>query len=380
MEKIKFSNTGYQVTYRSVEIIFLPKEFQLFKFLYQNPSRIFSREELLNAVWPMEDPVDRTVDDHIYRVRKKIEPLSSLVTIETIRGRGYILCMKEVNKSPLIQDNEVSNNVKNLIQKYHRYGQGDALKLLEANQDAFGFQMDLPSILYLRFMKGEFSWFVEEKNLPFWEKCYYLLHIYSLIELNKKRCLHYFTSALFSEKMPEYMRIEIKLLNRISLLIFSRQPDEAASLLHQSKIEIYEHNIEGFIPLISLNELYLALLQKDVQEIEGRIAETEKILVHYPYMRENANFLIAKGIFCLLQKDESKAQQYFDEGFQQLQNAKFIPGMLMSTNIILFFIDEFGAYGNLQTHYQNLQKKYFQEYKLHDLHSKIENELKYHLK
>ncbi|MGE7978917.1 winged helix-turn-helix domain-containing protein [Psychrobacillus sp. NPDC093200] len=72
MEKIKFSNTGHKVNYRSEEIIFLPREFQLFKFLYQYPSRVFSREELLNAVWPMEDPVDRTVDDHIYRIRKKL--------------------------------------------------------------------------------------------------------------------------------------------------------------------------------------------------------------------------------------------------------------------------------------------------------------------
>ena len=55
MEKIKFSNTAYKVTYRSEEIIFLPREYQLFKFLYQNPSRIFSREELLDAVWPMEE-------------------------------------------------------------------------------------------------------------------------------------------------------------------------------------------------------------------------------------------------------------------------------------------------------------------------------------
>ena len=380
MEKIRFSNTGYKVTYRSEEIIFLPKEFQLFKFLYQNPSRIFSREELLDAVWSMEDPVDRTVDDHIYRVRKKIEPLSSVVKIETIRGQGYLLSTKAVNESPLIKDYEVSNHVKNLIQKYHRYGQGDALKLLEENQDALGFQMDLPSMLYLRFMKGDFSWFVEEQNLPFWDKCYYLLHIYSFIESDKKKCLEYFTSALTAEEIPEYMRIEIMLLNRLSFLIFTRQLNEAVNLLHQSKKEIYEKNIEGFIPLISLTELYLALLQKDVQEIEGRITETEKILVDYPYLRENANFIIAKGIYCLLKKDESTAQEYFDEGFQLLRKSKFIPGMLMNTNMILFFLDELGMQGKLQTYYQDLQKKYFQEYKLNELHSKIEIQLKYHLK
>lgn len=380
MEKIRFSNTGYKVTYHSEEIIFLPKEYQLFKFLYQNPSRIFSREELLNAVWTMEDPVDRTVDDHIYRVRKKIEPLSSFIAIETVRGQGYLLVMKEVHKSPLIQDNEVSTHVKNLIQKYHRYGQGDALKLLEDNQDALGFQMDLPSILYLHFMKGDFSWFVEEQNLPFWEKCYYLLHIYSFIEIDKNKCLDYFTLALSAKEIPEYMRIEIRLLNRLSFLIFTKQFDEAATLLHQSKKEIYEKNVEGFIPLISLTELYLTLLQKDLQEIEVKMEETKKALDTYPYLREHANFLIVKGIYCLLKKEESKAENYFNEGFQLLQNAKFIPGMLINTNMILFFLDEFGVNGSLRTYYQSLQKKYFQEHKLNELHSKIETQLKSHLK
>lgn len=380
MEKIKFSNTGYEVTYRSEEIIFLPREYQLFKFLYQNPSRIFSREELLDAVWPMEDPVDRTVDDHIYRVRKKIKHLSSVVEIETIRGQGYLLSTKEVHESPLLKDNEVSTQVKSLFHKYHRYGQGDALKLLEENQNVFGFQIDLPNLLYLHFMKGDFSWFLEAQEITFWEKCYYLLHIYSFIELDKMKCLDYFTCALSAEEIPEYYRLEMKLLNHLSLLIYTKKLDEAATLLHQSKKEIYEKNIEGFIPLILLSELCLALLQKDFQEIEVRMEETKKNLVNYPYLRENANFSIVKGIYCLLKKNESKAEDYFDEGFQLLQEAKFIPGVLININMILFYLDEFGMNGRLQTYYQELKKKCIREYKLNELHSKIELQLKYHLK
>lgn len=381
MEKIKFSNTGHKVNYRSEEIIFLPREFQLFKFLYQYPSRVFSREELLNAVWPMEDPVDRTVDDHIYRIRKKIEPLSSVVNIETVRGQGYLLLTKEVHESPLLKDEEVSIQVKNLFQKYHRFGQGDALKLLQENQDVFSFQIDLPNLLYLHFMKGDFSWFLEQqKDIPFWEKCYYLLHIYSLIGLDKTKCLDYFTFALSVEEIPEYHRLEIKLLNRLSLLIFTNQLGEAVNLLRQSKIEIYEKNIEEFIPLISLSELYIALLQKDFEEIKVKIEETEKKLINYPYLRENANFSIVKGIYCLLKKKKSKAADYFNEGFQLLQEAKYVPGMLININIILFFIEEYGLNGRLQTYYQELQKKYMKDYNLNELHSKIEIQLKHHLK
>ena len=229
-------------------------------------------------------------------------------------------------------------------------------------------------------MKGDFSWFLEAQNITFWEKCFYLLHIYSFTESDKSKCLDYFTCALSVESIPEYHRLEMRLLNRLSLLIFTKQLDEAANLLDQSKKEIYEKNIEGFIPLILLSELYLALLQRDFQEIEKRMEETDKILVSYPYLRENANFLIIKGIYYLLKNNEPTAENYFNEGFQLIQEAKFIPGMFLNINIILFFIEEFGMNGELQTYYQELQKKQMQAFKLNELHSKIELQLKYHLK
>ena len=144
MEKIKFSTKDYKVEYRSEEIIFLPKEFQLFKFLYHNPSRIFTRDELLDAVWPMETPIDRTIDDHIYRVRKKLKPLASVISIATVRGQGYLLSINEVQENPLIKDQEVSSSVINLFKKYHLYGQGNALKLLDEHQAMLGFKVDLP--------------------------------------------------------------------------------------------------------------------------------------------------------------------------------------------------------------------------------------------
>ncbi|MEK5333063.1 winged helix-turn-helix domain-containing protein [Lysinibacillus sp. FSL W8-0992] len=380
MEKIQFSKTDYNVTYRSEKIVFLPREYHLFKYLYQNPSRIFSREELLNAVWPMENPVDRTVDDHIYRVRKKIQPLSSVVEIETIRGQGYLLSMKEVQKSPLLKDDEVSTQVKSLFRKYHRYGQGDALKLLAENQNVFGFQIDLPNLLYLHFMKGDFSWFLDAQEITFWEKCFYLLHIYSLIEPDKKKCLDYFTCALSAEEIPEYHRLEIKLLNRLSLLIFTKQLDKAATLLHRSKNEIYEKNLEGFIPLILLSELWLTLLQKDILKIEERMEETENKLASFPYLRENANLSIIKGCYWLLKNNESKAKDYFDEAFQLLLEAKFIPGVLMNINMILFCVDDFGVSGTLQTDYKDLKEQYISKYKLNEIHSKIEHQLQYNLK
>lgn len=381
MEKIKFSNNDFKVKYRSEEIVFLPKEFHLLQFLYQSPSRIFSREELLDAVWPMEDPTDRTVDDHIYRVRKKLETLSSVVSIETVRGQGYLLRLnKEVQESPLLKDEEVSSNVKALFQKYHLYGQGDALKLLEENQAVFGFEIDVQSRLYLHFMRGDFKWFLENQEISFWEKCFYFLHIYSFTEGDKKKCLDYFTRALAAKELPEYHRIEIRLLNRLLLLIFTRQIDDAENLLSHSKKVIHEKKLVGFIPLISQIELYLVFLRKDIAGIEEKMAKMEKMLVKYPFSREKANFSVIKGINCLAIKNQAEAERYFAQGFELFREAKFIPGMLISLNIILFFLKEFRMKSDLYAHYQKVWKKYAEEYKFAELNQSIGSQLDFYLK
>ena len=50
------------------------KEFKLLAYLIRNPRRVISRDELLNEVWGYENyPSTRTVDNHILRLRKKLE-------------------------------------------------------------------------------------------------------------------------------------------------------------------------------------------------------------------------------------------------------------------------------------------------------------------
>jgi len=51
------------------------KEFKLLAYLIKNPRRVISRDELLNEVWGYENyPCTRTVDNHILKLRKKLEP------------------------------------------------------------------------------------------------------------------------------------------------------------------------------------------------------------------------------------------------------------------------------------------------------------------
>jgi two-component system phosphate regulon response regulator PhoB len=69
-----------------------PTEFRLLEFLMQHPSRVFSREELLDAVWGPDIHVEpRTVDVHIRRLRKSINGEGELDVVRTVRAAGYAL-------------------------------------------------------------------------------------------------------------------------------------------------------------------------------------------------------------------------------------------------------------------------------------------------
>lgn len=69
-----------------------PTEFRLLEFFMQNPTRVFTREELLNAVWGRDIHVEpRTVDVHIRRLRKAINAPGETDIIRTVRAAGYAL-------------------------------------------------------------------------------------------------------------------------------------------------------------------------------------------------------------------------------------------------------------------------------------------------
>ena len=58
----------------------------------QNPGRVFSREQLLNAVWGSDVFVEaRTVDVHIGRLRKALNAYGHENPIRTVRSAGYAL-------------------------------------------------------------------------------------------------------------------------------------------------------------------------------------------------------------------------------------------------------------------------------------------------
>ena len=69
-----------------------PTEYRLLEFLMQHPGRVFSREQVLDAVWGRDIHVEpRTVDVHIRRLRKAVNGPGEVDVIRTVRSAGYAL-------------------------------------------------------------------------------------------------------------------------------------------------------------------------------------------------------------------------------------------------------------------------------------------------
>jgi two-component system, OmpR family, phosphate regulon response regulator PhoB len=69
-----------------------PTEYRLLEFFLQHPGRVFTREQLLDAVWGRDIHVEpRTVDVHIRRLRKAVNGDNDTDVIRTVRSAGYAL-------------------------------------------------------------------------------------------------------------------------------------------------------------------------------------------------------------------------------------------------------------------------------------------------
>ena len=80
----------HQVSINGKPLEIAPTEYRLLHFFMSHPDRAYSRTQLLDQVWGDEAYVEeRTVDVHIRRLRKILEPSGHGVHIQTVRGVGY---------------------------------------------------------------------------------------------------------------------------------------------------------------------------------------------------------------------------------------------------------------------------------------------------
>jgi two-component system phosphate regulon response regulator PhoB len=87
---IMLDRAAHRVRRADRDIHLGPTEFRLLDYLMRHAGRVFSREQLLDAVWGSEVYVEaRTVDVHIGRLRRALNAEAEIDPIRTVRSAGY---------------------------------------------------------------------------------------------------------------------------------------------------------------------------------------------------------------------------------------------------------------------------------------------------
>jgi two-component system phosphate regulon response regulator PhoB len=90
IEGLRLDPASHRVSAGDQRLELSPAEFKLLHFLLTHPGRVYSRAQLLDQVWGDHVYIEeRTVDVHIRRLRKALEPSGHDRLIDTVRGAGY---------------------------------------------------------------------------------------------------------------------------------------------------------------------------------------------------------------------------------------------------------------------------------------------------
>jgi len=96
--KITIDSEQHRVLIDDTNVDLSPTEFRLLHFFITHQDRVFARDQLLDNVWGDQVYVeDRTVDVHVRRLRKVLEPYDCDQYINTVRGVGYRFSLPQKN-------------------------------------------------------------------------------------------------------------------------------------------------------------------------------------------------------------------------------------------------------------------------------------------
>lgn len=90
VEGLKLDPVSHRITAHDKPVEMGPTEYRLLAFFMSHPERAYTRTQMLDQVWGGNVYVeDRTIDVHIRRLRKALEPFGFERFIQTVRGTGY---------------------------------------------------------------------------------------------------------------------------------------------------------------------------------------------------------------------------------------------------------------------------------------------------
>lgn len=330
------------VKWQNTEIVLLAKEYALLHFMYKHAGMVLSREQLLDGVWPMEYPTERTVDDHIYRLRKKLRPLPAM-QLRTIRGFGYSLILQKDSApgiSPTLADDHFQGLMQEAMAKYHRYGQGASMLTLAQQQEKLGFRLNAFYAVFVRYVQGDWNWLVNTEEVSLHDRLYLMLVVYGIIG-DHERALGYCQSALAAGVLPPMQHMEMEILNILDLFVITGRVNEALNRLQLTWQTLADPKLEPFVAASKISELFVLLAAgRPFPILDKKVECIELLLQQKPYLREIGSFQVMKGLLNVQTGKWEKGEALLDEGLEVLEASGFVPLRLMSLGRLTWFLEQ----------------------------------------
>jgi two-component system, OmpR family, response regulator len=90
--ELEINEDAHEVTVNGTPVDLSPTEYQLLRYLAQNPNRVLTKAQILDHVWEYDFNGEMgIVESYVSYLRKKLDPVSSEPLIVTKRGVGYLL-------------------------------------------------------------------------------------------------------------------------------------------------------------------------------------------------------------------------------------------------------------------------------------------------
>ncbi len=376
MHPIHWDRGTWTASCQGEAVQLLPKEYSLLETLYRHVGKTLSREQLLDAAWALETPTDRTIDDHVYRLRRKLAAWHGAYEIRTVRGAGYRLeaaapPAASGKPNPLLADPAHAERMRELLDANLLYGNGDALLALASRPEMFGFELDAPLRSFVPFLEGRFGEYVQDR-FPFGDRVFFLLHLFHLLKPGESR--PYVEAALRRRVMPDIWHTEVELYNIIFMRMEWGEPEAAAAALEKLWPEALNGEYENLVPYLANLRLELRLTQRKWDEAEREIARIEQLLRRYPFRREEGRFAALSGLV-LHRRDPKAGVERIDAGLATLRRTRFVPHLAGSLQAVTTFAEAEG-WTALRNRYAPEWERLLADTKLRELLPAIEAELR----
>ncbi len=108
---LRLNPSSCEVSYQKQLIKLTAKEYSLLELFLRNPTRVFSRSQILDRIWTFDDPpLEESVKAHIKGLRKKLKKAGAIDWIENVYGIGYRLNPQDSSSSET-SSNDSTNNI-----------------------------------------------------------------------------------------------------------------------------------------------------------------------------------------------------------------------------------------------------------------------------